>query len=345
MELFRLHAYAVFPTRRSENPSVPEGGPVTITAALNAILDESEIAARFDNRTLVDFEMPDGDSRVNEVRDLIVAFGFRDGVAVKQAALGIAARLGNAMDMRSGECLLVLTAMRENTRRRVTLWTFPRDQAFRFRRRGAGATIQVLTDVFSQTSKLRKAAQFEGREVRNDFLQGRVLDFQANQLAHDVANFWISRFLQCTLSIADDAGTRMLATAIRKTVDASVKLEEKEQLLTAVMAIRTSPRRRWSLNEFAQQYLHGPVKDRFLEAAPNPESAASLFNFRRTDFEAALAYRVYTLQTGVLVSAPLAEIGNSVKVTESREAATVAARRQLSCTGAVVDEKVRAHRG
>lgn len=345
MELFRLHAYAVFPMRGADEAVAPEGGAVTITAALKAILAESEAAARFDNRTLVDFEMPEDDSRVNDVRELVIGFGFRDGAAVKQAAQGIATKLGNAMDMRSAACLLVLTAMREGARRRITIWTFPRDQAFRFRSRQAGATIQILTDVFSQTSKLRKAARFEGRELRNDFLQGRVLDFQANQLSHDVANFWISRFLRCTLSIADDAGTRMLATAIRKAVDASGDVEEKEQLLTAVMAIRMSPRRRWSLDTFADQYLQGATKDRFLKAAPNPESRGSLFNFRRDEFEAALAYRVYTLETGVLVSAPLAEIGRSVQVTEPRDVPSADRRRELSCMGSVIDEKVRARHG
>ena len=40
--------------------------------------------------------------------------------------------------------------------------------------------------------ELRKAAIFEGRNLRNEFLQGRVLDFQADKISQDVADFWIS---------------------------------------------------------------------------------------------------------------------------------------------------------
>ncbi len=76
-----------------------------------------------------------------------------------------------------------------------------------------------MTDVFNQSSKLRKAALFEGPNLRNEFLQGHVLDFQADEVSHDVANFWIKRFLQCTLSIGGDSGSRMLAKTIRKAVE------------------------------------------------------------------------------------------------------------------------------
>jgi hypothetical protein len=333
MELFRLHAYAVAPRRTDSDSPAPSGGAVTISAALRSILEESVAAARFQLRTQVDFEMP-GSGRSNEVRDHIMAFAFRDGGAVKSAALGLATRLADAMDMRSGSCLLILAGMREGNRRRVTLWAFPRDQAFRLRSRDNGATIQILTDVFSQTSKLRKAAMFEGRDLRNEFLQGRALDFQANQLSHEVADFWINRFLQCALSLRDDAGTRMLAMTVRKAVDACDTVSEKEQILTAVMAIRTSPQRRWSINSFADTYLSGEARDRFLAAAPNAESRPSMFNFRREEFEAFLAFRVYALESGVLVSSPLREIGHSVQVTGTDD-------RQLSCEGRIVDEKVR----
>jgi hypothetical protein len=47
---------------------------------------------------------------------------------------------------------------------------------------------------------------------------------------------------------------------------------------------------------------------------------------------------VYTLQTGVLVSSPLREIGRSVQVTDDDE-------RRLTCEGEVIDEKVRTRHG
>jgi hypothetical protein len=130
----------------------------------------------------------------------------------------------------------------------------------------------------------------------------------------------------------------MLATTIRRAVDASSNVTDKEQILTATMAIRTSPRRRWSLRSFADEYLSGATKETFLNAAPNSEGRNSMFDFRRSEFERFLAYRVYTLETGVLISSPFQEVGRSVLVEGHDE-------RRLSCEGTVVDEKVRTRHG
>jgi hypothetical protein len=80
------------------------------------------------------------------------------------------------MDLRSHACLLVCAAYQDGARRRVTLWTFPKDEALRLRHNRSGSSIDYLEDVFSRNSKLRKAALFEGQQRRTDFLTGRVLD-------------------------------------------------------------------------------------------------------------------------------------------------------------------------
>ena len=244
----------------------------------------------------------------------------------------MARRLSDAMDHRSAICLLVLGAMREGNQRRVTFWTFPKDQAFRFRNRADGSSIQVLTDVFSQTSKLRKAALFEGRRLRAHFLSGRVLDFQANDITQSVADFWIRRFLQCDLSMAGDAGTRLLAKTVRKAMESCPDLDAQEQLLVAVMAARRAPQRRMSLQQFADRYLDGEARAQFLAAVPNDEGRNSMFDFQRNVFDDTLKFGVYALDTGVWVSSPLAEIGRSVTVDDEM---------RLACEGTVVEEKVR----
>jgi hypothetical protein len=73
-------------------------------------------------------------------------------------ALQIATQLGDAMDLRSHACLLMCAAYQDGARRRVTLWTFPKDEAPRLRHNRSGPSIDYLEDVFSRNSKLRKAA-------------------------------------------------------------------------------------------------------------------------------------------------------------------------------------------
>lgn len=233
MQLFRLHAYAVEPQRTRTHGVEPIGGAVGITSQLRQVIDQNVSAAHFDTRTQVALRF-DTHTRTSDIRDLILRYAFKGSRNAEAAAAELANRLSDAMDLRSTPCLFVLAAMREAQRRCVTLWTFPRDQAFQFRSGRGGPSIRVLTDVFSQTSKLRKAAYFEGRQLRTHFLNGKVLDFQASHASQDIANFWIMRFLQCELSMADDTGTRLLARTVKKATQ-----RRRGDCLTAITAARS----------------------------------------------------------------------------------------------------------
>jgi hypothetical protein len=288
MELFRVHAYSVLPQRGMESPITPEGGAIAISTEFQRVVAENLKSAKLESRTVVDFQM-DPVARANSTRDHIMRYAFGEPSDANAAALSLACRLSAAMDLRSTPCLFVAAVFRYGVRLAVTLWTFPRDEAFRFRQGSSGPSIEVLTDVFSQTSRLRKAAQFQGRQLRSDFLSGRVLDFQADHAFRDVADFWIGRFLECRLGIAGNAGTRLLARTVRKAYEVCDNLEDKEILYTAVMAMRLSPYQRISLQDFADRYLSGRARDIFMNAAPNADGLSSAFDFQRELFEMGLS--------------------------------------------------------
>ncbi len=332
-----MHAYSVSPSRTAETVVEPEGGAVAVTAELRRVIQENINSAEFDSRTVVDFQV-EPTTRSNQIRDLILAFGFGGPAGARAAALSLARRLAQGMDQRSAPCLFVPAAFQAADRRSVYLWTFPRDEAFRLRRDAAGPTIEVLTDIFSQTSRLRKAARFQGRNLRSEFLSGRVLDFQANNVSRIVADFWIVRFLDARFGIGGDSGTRLLARVVRKAYDDCPQLEDKEALYTAVMAMRRSPQKRVSLKDFADRYLEAAARDTFIAAVPNRESLESVFEFNRDVFDSTIQFRVFQLDTGVFVSSPLTQIGESVEITEGQ-------RRQLSCRGRILNEQLRTGRG
>lgn len=335
MNLFRLHAYSVLPQKGVDRFVDPDGGAVSINSELRNVIDDNLSSAKFDTRTVVDFDV-DASTRTNDVRDIVVDYAFGQPATAKAGSLELARRLSHAMDHRSTPCLFILAALRQGNLRMVTLWTFPRDEALRLRNRKSGASIQVLTDIFSQTSRLRKAARFEGRQLRNDFLSGRVLDFQANHLVKDVADFWIGRFLECRNGLAGEAGTRLLARAIRTAYEQCTDAGAKQDLYTAVMAMRRSPHRRLSLRDFANRYLHLETEayDEFIAAIPNDESASAAFDFETEAFDKTIHFRIFELDNGVFVSSPLNQIGESVRVSGQHQ-------KRLSCSGNVVEEKLR----
>ena len=336
MRLFAVHAFCIDPRRTKGGPSQPAGGPVRVTPALRAALAEAANFAHLKRTTLVDLVL-DPHTRTGPVRDSLLQFAFGSGTDRGTAAIALATRLCGAMDLRSKPCLFIIAAEEEEARRRLTAWTFPRDEAFQFQGSPNHSSIKLLSDVFSRTSHLRKVALFEGGRRPADFISGRVLDLQANAASRAAADLWISTFLEARLAIAREAGTRLLANSIRRAYKESDDPEAKEQLHAAIVAIRQSPRRRWSFVEFADTYLKGDTHDRFVSMAGDDETVHSLFDFDRESFDRTLNYRVFRLDTNVYVSVPFDEIDKSVKISGEKE-------RRLKCEGIVVDDQVRVRR-
>jgi hypothetical protein len=323
----------VWPSRTKGTAPAPKGGAVRISPQLQTIFDDNLENAKFTDQPAVVFNV-DPATRTSDVRDDVMRFAFGNSAAARAAALDLAQRLSQAMDLRSSSALFVPAAYRQSGLRHVVLWVFPSEDALQIRPTPGGASIEVLREVFSQKSKLRKAAHFAGRDKRTDFLEGKVLDYQASALAKEVATFWIDRFLSCTLAVKDDAGSRMIARALRR-VHEHLEKEDREQLHVAAIAVRRTPHKRMSFFGFANRYLEGNVKTLFLSECPSPDALMADFDFNRKAFDELCHFRVFELTNGVYVSAPLAEVGQTVRLRGNDHD-------QLACEGVVVDEKMRA---
>lgn len=337
MNLLRVYAYTVLPQRTAENPQTPAGGSLAINADIQTALDEAFRKAKLDKQDTIDFRV-DSHSRTCEVRDLVMDLAFGNPRQTKGVATKLASRLSLSMDDRSPSSLLVLAASGDNaTVRRATVWAFPRDESFQFRNNKSGVVVKLLQDTFSRNSRLRKAAVFEGRKTRSEFLSGRVLDHQAST-GQKAADYWIDDFLDCTLGLKGEAGTKILAqclqTAFSKADDSAVR----ENLYAAMLTAHNANWRRTSLKKFARDHLSPEAKRLFLDASPNEETKGSAFDFKRDVFAKKLNFRIFHLEKNIYVSAPFDAIGNGVTVSDGQQ-------KRLKCEGVVLEEKVRARHG
>ncbi|HEY2716678.1 MAG TPA: nucleoid-associated protein [Solirubrobacterales bacterium] len=315
MDLTRLFGYEIEPQRTVEedlfNP--PLGGELAIGESLRVALDNSLRVAQKSNKMTevvlrVD-EDPDRE-RTCPVRDAVLEVAFGDESAAAAGADWLAAQLSRAMDERSKDCLLLIAAYGEDGKktRRVAAWIFPQDEAFRFTAGKEGNDIELLTEIFSRTSALRKMAVFEGKRLATNFITADVLDFQFGR-ADDVADFWITQFLEARLSITSAAGTKVLADALKRASEADISPAENEQVHNAAIAIRTMPQSHWSLEEVANTFLSGNAREVFLAAAPNDIARTSSFKMDRPALERGLSFRNFKLTKNVYVSAPIEEVG------------------------------------
>ncbi|MDQ3525974.1 MAG: hypothetical protein M3451_13115 [Chloroflexota bacterium] len=244
MDLFRAHAFTVPPGRLGGDR--PVGAALEITEQLRSALGDALADVPVERQIAVGFRIdleqsdPAGDGhRANEVRDLLLRFSFGDAAEAAEAGTTLAERLCDATDQRSNRCLMVISAAREGDQRQISIWTFPQEAAFRFE--PTRSLIQLLEDVFSQRSDLRKAASFEGTPRRDGFMTGWVVDLQASAGAGTVADYWIHRFLDCEVNVTPTSGTRLLARALRDAAEHVDSPDARAQLFSTAAHLPHQP--------------------------------------------------------------------------------------------------------
>jgi hypothetical protein len=340
MDLFRIYAYAVTPQRKAEVKQAPSGGAFPVNDDIRKALEALFVSSKLASQAIVNFRFDgngNGQERQHEVRDHVMNFAFQGPAKAKAAAQTLATRLADSMDERSPPTtLFILAAARSGARSRMTLWAFPQDQAFQFRSGKNRASIRLLDDVFSRSSRLRKAALFEGKNRNADFLSGRILDLQTMGGFGRAADYWISDFLDCRLGLEGESGTRLLAKHLQEAYESLDNQADRDQLYNSIIAVRTSPKRTWSATQFATHYLQGEAKRVFVQSVPTDLRNLS-FKFQRDVFENKLNFRVFRLEHDIYVSAPFGTVGNGkpVRIIDGPQ-------RKLQVEAPISSEKVRA---
>jgi hypothetical protein len=346
MNLWRLYAYGV--VQPSGDRAVePDGGPVRVVARVKSELDSALDKAVRVGPTLVQLRLTPTGSRSSPVRDVVNALASGTATAAEGAALALARRLASVMDLRSKAGLFVVAVRRlsaDDPRREVALWVFPRDTVFRFE--SERHQIEVIEDVFSQTSEQRKLAFFAGRGVAADFQEARVLDLQARTSGRPVALFWLEDFLDAVPELTNEQGSRFLADIFLKASKTVTQDVDREQIHSAVMALRTRPPAARSIDALSNEFLSGDAKDAFDRAArtvlADAETRATDFRVDPQVFATSVGYRFFLLGEGTSVVVPLGAIGPGRTVEVVGEAPEESATtRVLRVQDVIVDDKLR----
>lgn len=332
----RMYAFQVHPREVDEI----KGGQVADVASLQETLDSAFDQSKLDQGPGIGFNFSSV-SRTHDVRDFLLSVAFGADEEALGAAEGLSHRLASAMDNRSNPALFAVSAHRiegKAASRSVVLWTFPQQAVFRFSA-GSGSTVVDLMDAFNRESNLRKAALFSGENSRVDFLGGQVLDLQGSASSKPAADFWVGKFLDAQLQLGAREGSRLLAKTLRNTHD---KCKDdpgaQAQVHAAILGINSSNQSLFSLQEVEERYLSGKAAEAFHNQVKQEPIRNSRFQLDGPAFDSQIHYRIYTLQTGVIVSVPF-EATETVKIIEEGD------QRMLNVSGAIEEEKLRSRRG
>jgi hypothetical protein len=332
--LQRGYAAHIQPGKGSDPPLAPESYPLKLEADLRQILTEATEGAHRHPMSTVVFKM--GDDRDHPVRDLILKVAFGQTRAPAAAKAELAARLSACTDHRTGSSLMLTTVHEVGDRRRVAMYVFPESDSYRLNTIREEAILERLRS-FVLKSKLRKVAQFEGKQIKTHFLQGQVADLQIGADPRRAADYWVTAFLEAEFAINSDKGTRLVAAALQKTFDLADP-GDKQTVMEAAVSLVADKRQAWSLDQIASRLLPDHLVETFCSLAPNFEARTGQFMLDKALLRDRINYRVFQLNSGVWVSAPFQEVGETVKLTTDGD------KRILSCRGEVIAEKVRSDR-
>jgi hypothetical protein len=314
-----VHAFVIEPTPEDQ-PFEALGGSVSTSKQLDAVLRTS-YAALDGEGFQVDLKVDDT-TRESHIRGLLQQYAYGQTRAPHSAAESVAEALARAIDGRSNPCLLVIAAYGADSNRTVAMWTFPRESAFQFRRqRGADAQLNILQDLFSQDSKLRKGALFSGRSAdgKNDFIRGRVMDFQAKSSQREVAAFWLERFLNARFAMKAPHLTRILAQHLKRlsTTVASGDDNLKNQLFAAALSLSVGPKQTTTLRDIVAQHFDAQLHERILAGLP-PDALDTPFEVHRETMEKNANIAEFKFANGAEVAIPLNKVEKDVKIEEDR---------------------------
>ena len=340
---FKIHAYEVVPQRLQAAESKPRGGAFTANAKFKAVLDSYLEKSKLAKQPEVGFNFIDktkNGKKAHSVRNWIMDYCFEGSSKSKKASLELAKRLGRSMDKRSPFTLLMLIAYKDkNTAnlRRLVMWAFPKDEPFKFSAGQGTAQIEIPTDTFSRSSSIKKGAMFEGVNSDASFLQGYVMDRQAQNSSNEAAAYWVNEFLDSQFSLNGINGTRLLAKTLRATYNNLTDQAGKNEVSDSITAAFTSRTKKRSLKSHSDLYFSKEIQKVFRAQSP-PESFDTKFDFIKSEFEEKVQLRVFRLNDEVVVSAPFSAIdtnNGSVKTTTSKKKKTI------RVTGTIVEETVK----
>lgn len=329
--LQRAYASHIQPGKGSDPPLDPETYPLKIEPEFRQVLTEATENASNHAMSAIGFKMTDG--REHTVRELVLKVAFGQ-TRTPAAAMGeLAARLSACTDHRTGSSLMITTVHEAEERRRVSIYVFPEEDSYRLRQLRDEAILERLRS-FALNSKLRKVARFEGKNIKAHFLQGEVADLQIGSDPRTAADYWVTSFLVAEFSINSNKGTRLVAAGLHKAF-AAASAQGRQAVMEAAIALVADRRQAWSLDQIAMTLVPDDLVDTFCSVAPNAETRGSQFALDKDLLRNRINYRVFQLDTGVWVSSPFQEVGESVTIAGDGDIRT------LSCRGVVLAEKVR----
>ncbi len=277
------------------------------------------------------------DSQENEFRKLLLELLNKTTEnEKKEIADKLSTRLAKITDNRNGTGLFVIIEGKKAESTRIILNRFREDEVVYSNVNGSELTVQLLKQAFSKKSRYYKLAVFEDNLTDRSFWKGFAIDKQKTTgSAKEISDYWIKDFLICEPSVNSIQGTKSLSKIIKSVLSSSDKIEEKELIISGILALKNRDNQYTSIESFCDTYLNEELKQRIMYELNDNYTFQSTFEIDSDTYIKELGNKITALESGVIVTAPTFLYDQYVDEEDLGEGIT-----QLTVKGRVKDKKL-----
>ena len=337
MEIKSVRSYFVHPSKNED-----EQKKITSTKVPknNQVFDMLEsIFKKSEQECLINiiFKPDEHGKQKNAFKDLLVDYATHDTAA---HGLKIAEALQSVTTKRSGLGLLFVVLASDGAKSKIMLSRFAADQGISAYEAEDKLSVEFVQNVFMKNATAYKSAIFSGTSHLKHISGGKAVDKQMNGLPDNIANYWISNFLQCSLQTTSATGSNRLATRIKEAISAVSDPEVKGEIISAASLLKNVNNQPFSGKIFCDKYT---LSDKAENALKHSFKSDDLFNesfiFNTQEFQKILSYKSIELDNGAFISANAFSFNEIVTISPLDGEENIGSVR-VSTSGKIVNEKL-----
>jgi hypothetical protein len=239
----------------------------------------------------------------NEIRNEILSICTSEKVNQKaKHAYKLAEKLYDVTDNRNGTGLFLVIQGIKATTTRIVLCRFKGDEGLY--KHGKHLTIEHLSEIFTKKSNHYKLVFYEEFLSEKSFWRGFATDRQIS--ANDyksISTFWIEDFLQSQTALTSAQGTLMLSKVLKKVLSNTFDISEQEQIISAVVNLRTKGKTKTSVSEICKNYLSQELTNKIKNEC-NDDFYFAIFEIDTDVYRKEFGKTVLSLEDGITAYIP-----------------------------------------
>ena len=251
--------------------------------------------------------------------------------------LKIAEALQCVTTNKSGLGLLFLLHGSENGKTKMVLSRFAADEGISAKEAKDKLSVEFVQNIFMKNALTYKSAMFEGTSNLFHITGGKVIDKQMNGQGDNIAHYWITNFLQCSLQTTAATGSNRLATRIKDAISTSKDTDVNSEIIAAASLLKNMNAQALSGELFCKQYtLSNDAMEIVKKAFKSDVLFTENFIFDATEFEKVLSYKSMEIDHGALISANAFHLNKVFYIKKSKNDDLV----HVTTSGKIVNEKL-----